>query len=301
MPGSEIPPDLVAGGTGPSEESTLVARDGTELAVERWIPEACRGHVVLVHGYAEHKGRYRELVAVLTGAGYGCHLLDLRGHGLSGGPRGTVTRFADYRSDLDVFLEHAPGLRGARAAPTAGGLPVYLLGHSLGGLIALDYVLHRSAVFDALALSSPFLSPDVPWPIARLAGATVRLVPGLVAGGGIDAKWLSHDPEVVEAYVEDPLVFKEIDPHWFLEAHEAQREVYERAPEIRLPALVLLAGDDRIAGRSRSEAVFERLGSARKRLEIYEGFYHEIFNEVGRERVIADLLSWMRETESLAG
>lgn len=279
-------------GPGASGSSFLVARDGTRLAVERRIPGDCRAHVVLVHGYAEHGGRYRQLVGELADAGYGCHLLDLRGHGRSGGPRGAVERFADYRDDLDLLVE---------SAPAEGDSPLFLLGHSLGGLIALDYVLHRPGLFGGLAVSSPFLSPNLPWPVARLAAAAARLMPRLVTRSRIDARWLSHDPEAVRRYVEDPLVFKEIDAHWFREAHEAQRRVYDRAREIRIPSLFLLAGDDRIAGRSRSEAVFRRLGSADKRLEVYAGRYHELFNETDRDRVVAELLGWMFLTSAGTG
>src|SRR5689334_9766658 len=134
--------------------------DGIELATEHHPVPDCRGRVVIVHGYAEHKGRYRQLVEDLAAARYSCHLFDLRGHGDSGGLRGHVSRFEEYRTDLDGFLEE---VRALPAAPS----PLLLLGHSLGGLIALDFALHRPEAFAALAVSSPYLAPAFPVPFFK--------------------------------------------------------------------------------------------------------------------------------------
>jgi len=268
--------------------STVQAADGVALATEHHLVPECRGRLVIVHGYAEHKGRYRELVAALVAAGYQCHLLDLRGHGESGGERGHVGRFAEYRTDLERFLEEVQKLA---AAPS----PLLLLGHSLGGLIALDFVLHHPEVFDSLAVSSPYLSPAfaVPFLKRTLLPLIAKFVPTLAVRSGLNAAWLSHDRQVVRAYEADPLVFSTVTLGWFVAVRDAQQEVFARAGEIRLPVLVLLGGADPIADPGRGRALFARLGSEDRRLIAYPGFFHEVFNELERGRVVADLLAWL--------
>lgn len=277
----------------PAMESTLQARDGITLTAEHHPRPGCRAVVTVLHGYAEHTGRYAGLVAALDAAGYECHLLNLRGHGRSGGVRGYVRRFGDYLDDLDLFLARAGG-------PPA--VPRILLGHSLGGLIALAYVLRRPEAFDALAVSSPFLHPAqaVPPLKAAFAAAVSLLLPTHLMKSEIDPRWLSHDPAVVDAYARDPLVFKTLSPRWFFAVRRAQREVFAGAGAIRLPVLFLLGGADLIADPERSRQVFARLGSADKRLTVYPGLFHEIFNEVERGQVTRDLLAWLNERTATA-
>jgi alpha-beta hydrolase superfamily lysophospholipase len=276
----------------PPLQSTLRTADGLDLAAEHHLRPACRGVVAFVHGYAEHTGRYGGLLAALDAAGYASHLLDLRGHGRSGGVRGHVLRFEDYLEDLDLFLDRIEQVQPCGPGPR---LPRLLLGHSLGGLIALRYVLHRPAAFDALAVLSPFLQPtmEVPWVKVGLAAVAAQLSPTLLIKSDIEAAWLSSDPAVVAAYEADPLVFKTLNPRWFFEARRAQQEVLERAGEIRLPAMVQLGAADPIADPATGRRLFERLGSADKRLEVYPGLLHEILNEVERARVIGDLVAWL--------
>ena len=276
----------------PPLESTLRTADGLALVAEHHLRPGCRAVVVIVHGYAEHVGRYAELLAALDAAGYECHLLDLRGHGRSSGVRGHVRRFGEYLDDLDLFLERIAEVRPQEPGRTP---PRILIGHSLGGLISLQYVLRRPDAFAALAVSSPFLRPRMKLPRlkVRMASIASRLTPALLMQSDLQTRWLSHDPAVVAAYEADPLVFKTVKPRWFFEARRAQQEVFERAGEIRLPALVLLGSADPIADPETSHQVYERLGSADKHLEIYEGFLHEILNEVERARVVRDLLAWL--------
>lgn len=261
----------------PPMESILQTSDGLSLVCEHHLGPDPRADIVIVHGYAEHAGRYAELISVLVAAGFACHLIELRGHGRSGGVRGYVRRFGDYLDDLDLFL---PRIR--EAQPSA--VPRIVLGHSLGGLISLAYILRRPDDFAALAVSSPFLYPAIEAPALKvwLASLIARLAPTRLMKSEIASRWLSHDPAIVAAYDRDPLVFKTLSPHWFFEARQAQEDVFARAGEIRLPALFLLGDADRIAAPARSRQVFERLGSAEKQLVVYPGFFHEILNEVER-------------------
>ena len=265
--------------------------DGLALAGESRLPKASpRAHVLVVHGFAEHRGRYAVLAAELAAAGFAVHLFDLRGHGESGGRRGHVERFAEYREDLDRVVE--------AVLPTAGapGPPAILLGHSLGGLIALDAVLGRPEPFRGLALSSPFLAPAFRLPpFARaFAGAAALLAPAADFAAGLDPEGLSRDPEVVRRYREDPLVLRRLTAAWLGAVLDAQAAVLDRAGELRLPVLLLLGSADPIADPARGRALFDGLAAnPAHRLEVYDGYRHEVFNELGRERVVADLLAWL--------
>ena len=276
----------------PPLESALQTSDGLTLAGEHHLRPDCRAAVVIIHGYAEHTGRYDEVVAALGEAGYECHLLDLRGHGRSGGVHGYVSRFGEYLDDLDLFLQRVEEVR---AQVPQREVPRILLGHSLGGLISLSYVLRRPEAFAALAVSSPFLPPamEVTALKAGLAAVVSRLAPTYLMKSELESRWLSHDPAVVAAYDQDPLVFKTLSPHWFFQIREAQEEVLQRAGEILLPSLFLLGEADRIADPARSRQVYERLGSAEKQIVVYPGFFHEVLNEVDRLRVVHDLLTWL--------
>jgi alpha-beta hydrolase superfamily lysophospholipase len=270
--------------------STLQTRDGLALFGEHYSRPDARATMVIVHGYAEHTRRYAGLVAALDAAGCECHLFDLRGHGRSEGVRGYVREFGDYLDDLDLFLERVREVRSANPA-----VPRVLFGHSLGGLIALDSVLHRPEAFDLLAVGSPFLHPAMEVPVLKegLARVSSVLLPTHLAPSGLESKWLSHDPAVVAAYDADPDVFKTFSPRWFFEARRAQEEVRDRAGEIRLPSLVLIGDEDHIASPDRAREVFARLGSADKTLIAYPGLFHELFNEIERSRVTADLVGWL--------
>jgi alpha-beta hydrolase superfamily lysophospholipase len=278
----------------PPLESVLQTSDGLTLTGEHHLRPDCRAAVVIVHGYAEHTGRYTEVVSALGEAGYECHLLDLRGHGRSAGVRGYVGRFGDYLDDIDLFLRRVEEVR---TQVPGRAVPRILLGHSLGGLISLSYILRRPEAFTALAVSSPFLSPamEVGALKAGLAAVASRLAPTYLMKSELASRWLSHDPAVVAAYEQDPLVFKTLSPHWFFQIREAQEEVLQRAGEIRLPALFLVGEADRIADPARSRQVYERLGSTQKQIVIYPGFFHEVLNEVERVRVVHDLLTWLNQ------
>jgi alpha-beta hydrolase superfamily lysophospholipase len=265
--------------------------DGLSLVVEHSELADARARLVLVHGYAEHRGRYRQLAGELESHGIECHRFDLRGHGDSDGPRGHVNRFGDYLDDLDRVI--------ANVQSRGGTTPLLLLAHSLGSLIALCFVRAHPTTFEAFAVSSPFLGPAFAVPTARLmlARAASVATPALPFESGLHPEWVSHDPQVVAAYAADPKIFATTTPRWFTEVSAAQRDLLEHASEITTPALFLVAGSDRIADPRLSHQLFPRLGAANKKMCAYPDLYHEVFNELPEERavVIADLLSWIDE------
>jgi alpha-beta hydrolase superfamily lysophospholipase len=243
------------------------------------------GAALIVHGYAEHMGRYDEVIEALTGRGVAVGAFDLRGHGHSGGPRGHVDRFADFLRDVDDVL----GALGKHEAWRRAGPPV-LLGHSLGGLIAFHVALADPGHVRALVLSSPYFGLALRVPaVKRLAAqALSRVRPAFSLPSGLRGADVTTDPERARAYDDDPLVFPNATARFFTESMAAQARALELAPSLRLPLLVLQAADDRVASAVASRALYERVGSLRKEFRSCEGCYHEIFNERGRER-------WVRE------
>lgn len=260
----------------------LRARDGVQIVVERHLVDGARARVVIVHGYAEHRRRYDPVVKALASRGFECVTFDLRGHGDSGGQRGHVTRFADYLDDLQRVIATV-------AAPRI------LIGHSLGGLISLHSVLAHANDFHAVAVSSPFLRSAFPLSRTQVALARVAevIAPRVPIRSPLRADQISRDPAEVEAYANDPAIFRTTTPRWYSEVASAQKEIFDRAPEIHLPLLMLLGDADSIADHRGSMEVFERIGSTQKSLEVYPGYFHEVFNDVGREKPVGRLVAWV--------
>jgi alpha-beta hydrolase superfamily lysophospholipase len=269
----------------------FAATDGLLLTRQVWRPEGAPAAVLaVIHGYGEHGGRYRGLAEDMAARGYAVHVYDLRGHGLSGGRRGHLGRFSDYLDDTAVFLD--------AVGEEQPGRPLFLLGHSLGGLIATAYVEDRPA--DALAgliLSSPFLRLGIPVPPLRLSAARLLSIvaPTVNVGNAVTAAALSHDQEVVRAYGTDPLNHHVATARWAAEVIAAQSATLSAAGSIRLPFLLLYAGADAIADPDAARELFAGAGSSDKTEHCYEGFYHEIFNETGHDAVVADLAAWLEE------
>jgi lysophospholipase len=273
---------------------------GERLHLQAWLPAAPDASgvavatdpaavIALVHGYGDHGGRHTWFGEDMAARGYAVYAYDLRGHGQSSGTRGQVKRFADYLDDTAIFLDEV-----RRREP---GKPLVLLGHSLGGLICTRFVQERPFDGRALVLSSPFFALVVQPEPAKLLGAKALSVvwPGRDIGNTVRAEDLSHDATVVEAYVTDPLVHHVATARWAAEALSAQDAAMAAAPRVTLPLLLLYGKDDQVADPAFAEAFFATAGSADKKLIHYEGFYHELFNEVGREQVFADVAAWLAE------
>lgn len=240
-----------------------------------------KGAVLVVHGYAEHSGRYGELVAALTQRGLAAATFDLRGHGRSEGERGYIDRFSDFVRDVDDMLAEL----GKNEAWRRAGPPV-LLGHSLGGLIAFHAALADPGQVRALVLSSPYFGLALQVSRAKRAAgiAMSRVRPHFALPSGLRGVDVTSDPERARAYDDDPLVFPDVPARFFTESLSAHVRALELAPLLRLPLLVLQADRDKVASPAASRAVFDRVGSLRKEYRSCEGCYHEIFNEPGRER-----------------
>ena len=263
----------------PAETRTLPSSGGTKLYVEVFRPaSAPRAVAVIVHGYAEHIGRYREVAHVLTDAGLSVVGFDLRGHGRSSGARGVIRSFADYLDDLDAVL--------ALARELAPGLPVVLVCHSNGGLIALRALTderRRPAVAGAV-ISSPFLGLKLKVPAARIwvARGASRLFPGFVQKNGIKVEDITSDKQKQAERLADTLCHEVASARWFTEAIDAQAHVKARATSIQVPTLWVIGGADPIADAQVSSAIARTVPKAD--VQVLDGFLHEVFNEVDRGR-----------------
>ena len=271
------------------DEGFFSARDGVRLFYRTERAAAPAGHVALVHGYADHLGRYVEITRALTSAGYTVHLIDCRGHGQSGGKRAHVDAFKDYLSDLELFL--------ARVKEQAAKAPLFLLGHSHGALISARYLLNQPEAVRGVVLCSPYfkLKMHVP-PLKILAGKLVgRVLPGLPMSNALKPELLTRDVRIQEATRTDPLYLHVATPRWFNESTAAQETVLRRATEFVTPFLLLLGTADGIADPAAGRDFFEHATSKDKQLKQYEGLVHELFHEPERDAVFRDVVGWLDE------
>ncbi|MGC4962345.1 lysophospholipase [Gordonia sp. DT218] len=270
------------------EERSFRGRHGETITYDVSRPEGGpRGTVVIAHGLGEHGRRYRHVVERLVGAGYLVAVPDHLGHGRSGGKRLRVQRFSDYTDDLGTVLDQV----------AIGDLPTFLIGHSMGGCIALDFALEHQDRLDGLVLSGAAVVPgDDLSPVAvKLAPLLARVAPGLPTTA-LDSANISRDPQVVATYDTDPLVTRGKIPAALGGAMLATMGSFpRRLPGLHIPLLVLHGSADALTSPAGSEMVDRLAASSDKTLTIYDGLYHEIFNEPERDQVISDVLGWVAD------
>lgn len=245
--------------------------------------------LILIHGLGEHSGRYSNFFNRFSNQ-FNVFAIDLRGHGRSGGKRGHILSFSEYLSDIKYFIEYVRNL--------SNNKKIYLVGHSMGGLISVRYAECFPTDINGLIISSPLLRMRVHVPIIKeiIGRAVSSVIPGLSMQNGLDPAFLSHDVSVVEAYKNDPLVHTLVSARWFTEVTRAMEQSFQDANKISMPCLLLHAGDDRLTDPEGTRSLFPLISSKNKELKVYEGLFHEIFNELEKENVFADLEKWlMRE------
>ena len=274
------------------EHSTgyLRSESGLPIFYSRWCQVGrARGVVLILHGLGEHSGRYRHLVSALLHGGYMVYAHDHQGFGRSGGARCFVQGFHDYLSDITQVLSMA-----RRRNP---GLPCCLYGHSMGGLIGLLYLMEVPGAVDFSIISSPSLQTHelslTNRILKRILELLHRVQPRLTfrQRGSLDI--LSRDWEEVQHAMRDSLGVPLRSARWVVEFFETMREVSERANEVRLPILMMQGLADAVVVPSAAQEFFVRVGSEDRSLRLYEGYYHELHNDLGRERPIGAVLDWL--------
>ena len=244
------------------------------LYYQCWLPDQNPVAVLLVaHGFAEHSGRYLNLVNYFVPKGYAVYALDHRGHGRSDGERVRIDKFTDYLKDLKTFFDLV-----RRENPEE---KIFLVGHSMGAAISTAYVVRQQHELAGLILSGGgIVTPDMPPPPPRPVGKP------------LDTAFISRDPAVIAAYENDPLVFRGPIPEGSA-ITETRNQMPELVPQIKLPILIMAGNDPLVTDGLRSKALYERVGSKDKTLRLYHHLRHEIFNEPEYKEVLADMEDWL--------
>ena len=272
-----------------SSHGTFRASSGAKVFYRHWTPANVHAVIILAHGLAEHSGRYEEFAGVFGDAGYATYAIDFPGHGRSDGKRGHIGRFDEYTDALGELTSLARS-----AHPD---LPFVLLGHSMGGLVAADLLIQQQSGFVAGVLTGAAIqSPQQPSSFALFVNKFIAAISPKTGVLRLDATAISRDPQVVSNYENDPLVYRgKVSAAHLTALFSAMKRVVENAGSIRLPLLIMHAGEDRLTSVAGSKLLHETIGSEDRKLVIYEGLYHEILNEPEREQVMADLLAWCEQ------
>jgi alpha-beta hydrolase superfamily lysophospholipase len=272
-----------------SRLSTFVANDGDRVVIQDWplasgIPQ--RGTVIIVHGLGEHAGRYEHVAEHLNAWGFAVRGYDQCGHGESGGARGSLPTDSRLLDDLADIID-------STRASMRKGLPLILLGHSMGGLVVGRFVSLGIRPVSALIMSSPALDAGMnalqKWLVALLP----KIAPNLRIGNGLNPHFISHDPAVVAAYQQDPMVHDRISARLARFIAEAGPQTLARAAHWTVPTLLLYAGDDRLLNPDGSRRFAAAAPKGVVTAKCFDGLYHEIFNEQDAEPVFAELKRWL--------
>jgi alpha-beta hydrolase superfamily lysophospholipase len=276
-------PQLVA-----LQSHQISAADGTSLYVADYMVPAgqARGSVVVMHGLGEHCGRYRHLAGFFNECGLSVRTYDHRGHGRSEGKRGDVINGDPMLQDAEIIIDDFS---------TRYSQPPFLFGHSMGGLFAARFALSRLSPLRGLILSSPALSLRLSSAQGRLLKLMHRLAPSIGLPNGLSASMLSHDASVVAAYKADPLVHGRISARLLRSMLSSIAYCQAHAGALSIPALILVAGDDRLVDADGSRQFFAHTPPGMAELHVYDAMFHEIFNEVDAQRPLGDLKRWVEE------
>lgn len=271
-------------------EGTFLTMDNNKLFTRSWASEDPVGNFVIIHGFGTHSGRYQQLASDLNSNNISCYSFDLRGHGKSPGQRGYIKDFNQYYDDINTFINQIP--------KSKKDIPMFLFGHSLGGLLAFRFMqISPSAPVNGVILSSPLfgIGVEIP-PIKRMAAPLLKtFLPKLTLNNEIDPNFISHDPLIVKRYIEDPMVHDRVSGTYFYYLLDEMGKGLQKAPLWKCPILIQYAGDDKIASPSATEKVCSVISPKFITQKKYDGFYHEIFNEVERDRPVKDLIQWIKQ------
>ena len=270
-------------------DGKFTGRNNYSLYRQAWLPDGKPIAVlIIVHGIAEHSGRYANVVNYFVPRGYAIYSFDQRGHGKSEDKRGYVERFSYYLDDLKTYYD--------MVKKENTNTKIFMVGYSMGGTIATAYAIEHQSELKGLILSGATLKLGSS--VTKLTIFMGRVLSLLIPKMGItalDVSGLSRDKAVVEAYINDPLVYTgKISARLGVEFLNTMGKLPSRIPELSLPILIMHGSADRLSDPSSSRMLFEHISSKDKTLKLYEGFYHEIFNEHQGQQVFADLEAWLK-------
>lgn len=269
-------------------EGTFKGVRSADIYYQAWLPDGeVKAVLLVVHGLGEHSGRYANHVDYFVPRGYAIYALDHLGHGKSDGEREVIERFSDYTDTLRIFH--------GMVKEWQPGTPIFILGHSMGGLITSTYLLDHQDEFSGAILSAPAIKVgDDISSFTITAGKIIsRILPkmGVLA---LDDSGISRDPAVVQAYRDDPLVFQGKTPARLgAEMLGAMQRVTDAAGTITLPFIVVQGTGDKLVAPAGAQMLVDKAGSPDKTLKLYDGLYHEVHNEPERDVMFADVEAWL--------
>lgn len=255
---------------------------------QSWLPDGAIKAVLLVlHGMGEHSGRYRNVVDHFVPLGYAVYALDHLGHGKTEGPRAYIEQFSDFTDNLSIFCQMVTAEQPNK--------PIFLLGHSMGGGIAANYLLDHQQDFTGAVLSAPTIKvgDKVTGGTILMAKVLSKVAPkaGVMA---VDPVGVSKDPAVVEAYIQDPLVHHgKISARLGAELLIGMMRITSEVSNIRLPFIVVQGGEDILVDPVGAKMLYEQASSSDKTIRFYEGLHHEVFNEPERLIALKDVEGWL--------
>ncbi len=273
-----------------NQENYFDGINGTKIYYQTWTPEEPKGLVIVIHGYGEHSGRYLNVVDTLVPEGYTLWALDHRGHGKSEGLRCHVNRFTDFLEDVEIFEKIARG-----AHPK---LPVHVVGHSMGSLIANHYVASRQTQnYKSLTLSGTGAAPGpainaVLMFVSKILSA---IAPKLSLASGLDPNFISYDEKVVEAYVNDPLVENKLTARLGNEMMACLPKMILAAAKLQIPTMMQIGSEDEAFHPDSWDGLFKAIAVEDKAFKKYDGYRHEVYNEVKKEVPLGDLKEWLNK------
>ena len=266
---------------------SFVTVDRKKMFFQSWSPSGEPEMVIaLIHGLGEHSGRYRHWAEKFFWIKVAFAAFDLRGHGLSGGRRGNIPSMEIALSDIESFLE--------KVATKFPGIPVILYGNSLGGNLALNYVIERHSNLAGLIITSPWLRLSMPVPVYKMVLASLfgSLAPSITQPNGLDFGYLSRDKKVAEQYKSDSLVHDRISAGLFLSATRGGEKAIRMAGNIHIPVLLMHGTADAITSPEGSKSFSENAGN-NVTLKLWDGFYHELHNEPEKDDVFSFIAGWL--------
>ncbi|OGO79434.1 MAG: hypothetical protein A2Y23_06895 [Clostridiales bacterium GWB2_37_7] len=259
--------------------------------LREWIGPASKANIVLIHGTGEHSGRYIETAQKLFGLGFNVYTGDLIGHGLSDGQRIYISSIKDYLYNVDTFIKRVQNDK-----------PIFLLGHSMGGLIVLYYMLfHKHNNIRGVIASSPYLKDKIKIPAIKyfLGKAAASLFPRFQIESGLKGEMVCRDKDISNKYNEDGLNCSKVTANWFVEIEKARYELMQERKSFDFPCLILQAGEDQAVDAECVKQFYEGISSKDKEFVLYENFYHEILNDPERSKVIDKINSWINNRAKL--
>ena len=269
------------------EESTFLGIGDIKLFYQTWQPEesAC-ATLIIVHGLGEHGGRYMNVVNHLVPKGFAIYAHDHRGFGRSAGKKGFINDWSEFREDVNTFVDLVREKEGER--------PLFILGHSMGGCITCDYVLHYPDGLTGVILSAPAVGTlDIPKAQAVLSSIFSSLIPSVAVPTNLDETAVSRDPAVIEAYKNDPYVHDKGTPRFGVEFPKTAVYCMDHAAEFQPPLLMIHGNADRLVNVEQTKIFFDKVTQPDKKLIIYEGGYHESHNDIHYEEVVVDMENWL--------